>query len=87
MLKPLSFLVSTHDHENREAREPRADWTWCQAAGWIPCLQKAVISDGDMMPTDWATLDAYLMDAEPTLTATTLDVAAGYLQQACFFFP
>jgi hypothetical protein len=45
------------------------------------------ISDGDLTSADWTTLDGYLTDAEANLFVSTLDVAAGYLQQACDFFP
>jgi hypothetical protein len=46
-----------------------------------------VISDGDLTPADWTTIDGYLTDAEANLAVATLDVAAGHLQQACDFFP
>jgi hypothetical protein len=45
------------------------------------------IADADLTPSQWATLDGTLTDAEAALSVTTLDVAAGHLQQACDFFP
>jgi hypothetical protein len=45
------------------------------------------IADGDLSPAAWATLDGYLTPAESHLLPCTLDVAAGYFQQACNFFP
>ncbi len=44
------------------------------------------ISDGDLTPEQWTTLDGYLTDAEAHLGIETLAEAAVYLDEACRFF-
>ena len=44
------------------------------------------VSDGDLTPADWETVDEYLTLAEANLSLGTLDVAANWLQQGCDFF-
>ncbi len=44
------------------------------------------MADGNLTPADWTTLDGYLTQAEGVLSPSTLNAAAGYLQQTCDFF-
>jgi outer membrane protein assembly factor BamB len=45
------------------------------------------IADGDLTDTEWGSLSAGLVAAQANLTLEKLDIAAGYLEEACSYFP